>query len=364
MRTLILSLSTLLVSTLTALDIRQVEGLEIYSKTTLRYESDSRSPRSSDRHRGRISQWLGWRYEFLERWSVENRWRTGTRENQHSPTITVLRLDDNKFGQRSVVADLFKVDYHGDGLDLQVGRVLPVFWYNTDYFWDKDVTNLGADLAFKLSSEGGTWIARGGAYKLPDGMVNFNGELYGLQVQHDRVCSNVGDNVKMRLAGGLFYMAGSPDAEFLKNGDGDREYLTGIASASVSGILAGKLLSAGADFIYNFHDYDSADANKVTRNHADDRLGAGLALSFGQNKEAGDWRLRYNYAYVEKLAVNGAYASDTISRFDTSNYRGHDFRGIYSLHKNVTTMLRLMISEQINGSDENVRFRWDTALKF
>lgn len=354
----------LVCNTASALEIEQIEGLSIYGKTTLRYESDTGSPLRNDRHRGRISQWLGWRYELLEQWSIENRWRTGTRRNQHSPTVTVLRLDDNRFGQRSVVADLYQVAFKGDALSFQAGRVLPAFWFNTDYYWDNDVTNLGADIAWTREATGGDWILRGGVYKLPDGMVNFNGELYGLQLQHDRAAPALGESAKLRAAGGLYYMAGSPDAEFLRNGDGDREYLIGVASLRYASKLASKPLTAGFDLIYNFQNYDAADPDPVTSTFADDRLAAGFALSWGQNSEQGNLRLRYNYAYVEKLAVNGAYSADTIARFDTSNYQGHDFRAIYSLHKNVTTMLRLMISEQVNGIDENVRFRWDTGLRF
>lgn len=336
-------------------------GLAAYGDTTLRFEVERGSEVGRpDRTRLRITQHLGLRWLPMENVEVNGRLRTGTIENQHTPTVTLLRFDNNPVPDPDVFADRYFLRLDPGNTDITAGRMAFPYWFVTDYFWDRDIDPTGLALAHVWQSGEDSFLARASYFRLPDGSIDLHGDLWSAQIEYRKEQPHG----QYRFLFSAHRFGGRLNPRYLQQGGGERDYFVLVATVRYARELAGKPAWLGADLIHNVEDYGDVSGDSIAAAFGEDRSGFGLGLSWGENRERGDWRLRYNYAYIEKLAVNRSYAQDTISRFDKSNIRGHDFRVIYSLASSLTVMARLSLSEQIVGPEEGLRFRIDAKFIF
>lgn len=345
-----------------AVSLAQGTNLALYGDTTLRFEVERRSAVGRpDRTRLRITQHLGLQWLPTERVELNVRARTGTTENQHTPTVTLLRFDNNPIPDRDVFVDRYFLRLTPQDFTFTAGRMAFPYEFVTDYFWDRNIDPTGFAAAHHLRLANSLdLLLRASILRLPDGSVDLHGDLWSGQAEARHKLARG----ELRYLASAHRFGGRPNPRHLSQGDGERDYSVLIGSLRYGIEIAGRPAWAGADFFYNLQDYGSASDDPIAAQFGDDKFGFGLALSWGENRKQGDWRLRYNYAYIESLAVNRSYAQDTLSRFDKTNIKGHDFRVIYSLASSLTIMARLSLTEQIVGPEEGLRFRIDTKWRF
>lgn len=333
--------------------IPELPALAVFGDTTLRYEREyDEATGRPDRTRVRITQHLGLVYTAESDWEARVRARTGEHSNQHTPTVTIWAPDDNPYGQRGVYLDVYQLAGSRGRFAWTAGRQEFPFWANTDYFWDTDVTPLGVSAQLGGGEKDPRWQLNLGSYTTPDGLRGFQGYLFSAQVQHRRPWARG----TLRAAQALHLFPAETGARFLKEAFTDRDYLISVTSLRWETRWQDWPVALGADALVNILEADVPQASE--------RWGLGLVASLGENRKPGDWRFVYAYAHIERFAVHPEFAQDTISRFDTSNLRGHDLRAIYSLATELTIMARLSLTEAIIGPAEGFRFRIDIDYAF
>lgn len=327
-----------------------------------RYENhDTDRPGTERQERGRITSHLVLGYRLEDSFTFRVGGRTGSLNNQHTPTVTVWNIKNSKNGTRSYYVDRWEAVYKKDGWQAIAGRTLNPFWSATGYIWDGDINPAGGYLAHIWThdekKDGETTLA-GAYFALPDGGLDFSGEAAIAQVQHVRP---LGEG-KLTAALQWMQIDGASSVDHGRAAGNLRDYGIGQISMAYKLPLFGQPFSAGFDLFKNFEDYGAGDP--FGQANDDEDTGYGIGLSWGQNKQAGDWRLRYNYTYQEALGSSPSVSEDTFSRLGTTNYKGHGFRVIYSILDNLTVMGRLMLSEEIKGDADAHRFRIDTKYSF
>lgn len=345
-------------------------NLSFYGDLRVRYELDWDSHTTSgslrdDRNRGRIRARAGFGYQFSDAWSVGARVRTGNSDSQQSPHLT-FASDDGVRDNLDFVIDRYFLQFKQNGFTGWAGRNTPPFWQQNEMFWDEDVTLTGLAGSYDAHLGKGNLSISGGAFCLPDGGYEFNGQRYSGQLKYSLPVKTS----QVTLAAGLHYLNGQSGAKNLRNKNGERDYLIGVASAQWSIPVKGIPFTLGADLFYNFLNYSAADVAPFPAAAAHETLGYVFSAQLGQLKKHGDWLVGYYYAHIETFAVNASYAQDDWFRFgnttqtDASDYQGHEVRVAYAVSKNINLMARVFLVEAITTQQDGNRVRLDLNWKF
>ncbi|MCC7376342.1 MAG: putative porin [Verrucomicrobiales bacterium] len=345
-------------------------NLTIYGDLRVRYEYDWDSQNDAgvdrnDRNRGRIRARLGAGYQFDDQWSIGARVRTGDTASQQSPHLT-FATDDGQPDDLEFVADRYFVQFKHRSGYIWGGRNNLPFWYQNELFWDEDVTPTGLGGAYDWKISDGKLTAAAGAFYLPDGGYSLNGQMAGAQAKWTGPIK-VG---QLTAAAGLNYIFGDEDALYLRQRNGERDYMIGVGS--VQWVYSpGKLpLTFGADVFYNFLNYDAGDVAPFPAKSEDEVLGYVFSVQLGQLKKRNDWLVGYYYSHIERFAVNASYAQDDWIRFgngaqtDASDFEGHEFRAAYALSAKINVVARLYLVEAITTVQDGNRFRLDLNWRF
>lgn len=345
-------------------------NLTVYGDIRLRYEADwdshtAAGAQRTDRNRGRYRARLGFGYQLDEEWSVGARVRTGNIRSQQSPHLT-FAADNGGADEFGLVMDRYFVQFNRGGFTGWAGRNATPFWQQNELFWDEDVTLTGAAGTYETKISEGKLALTGGAFLLPDGGYDLNGQMFSGQVKYFQPV----DKSTFTVAAGLHYLHGQDGANYLRNRNGARDYTIGVASAQWSVRVKGIPLTLGADLFKNFMDYSAAEAAPLAAVNRDETLGYVFSATLGQLKKRRDWLVGYYYAHIETFAVNAAYAQDDWSRFgsatqsDASDFKGHEIRLAYAFSKNVNLMARMFLVDAITTRQDGNRFRLDLNWKF
>jgi hypothetical protein len=345
-------------------------NLTFYGDLRLRYEVDWDSQTATgdprdDRHRGRLRARAGLNYRFSDAWSAGARLRTGDSRSQTSPHLTFVTDDGNR-DELDFVLDRYFVQYKEDRVTAWVGRNLFPFWQQNELFWDEDVTPTGLAASYDLPTGPGTLTGTAGAFYLPDGGYDLNGQMIAGQLKYVLPIKPS----QLTFAAGAFYMNGEDGFTNLRNRNGQRDYLIGVANAQWSMPVKNIPITFGADIFHNFMDYDAADVAPFPPEDDDETLGYVLSAQVGQLKKQHDWLLAYYYAHIETFAVNASYAQDDWHRFgagpqtDASDFEGHEFRAGYAISSNINLVGRLFFVEAITTEQDGNRFRLDLNWRF
>ena len=345
-------------------------NLTFYGDVRLRYELDWDSQNAAgveraDRHQDRLRARLGFNYRLSDDWSFGSRIRTGSSRSQQSPHLTFV-ADDDLRDDLDFVADRYFVQFKHEAFTGWAGRNASPFWQQNELFWDEDVTPTGVAGTYDVKLGDGTLSTIAGGFYLPDGGYDLNGQMLAGQFKYSLPIKTS----QLTAAAGLHFLNGESGANNLRNRNGDRDYLIGVASAQWSIPLNGIPLTLGGDVFNNFKDYDAADAAPFPASDDDETFGFLLSASLGQLKKQHDWLLAYYYAHIETFAVNASYAQDDWVRFgngpqtDASDFKGHEIRLGYALSKNINVMARLYLVDAITTIQDGNRFRFDLNWKF
>ena len=344
---------------------------KIFSDFRLRYENDWDSETASgvprvDRERLRIRARLGAEIEPFKDVTLGTRLRTGPKDSQQSPHVTIIDFDDNPVGDQDAVFDKWFARYTKDSFWIWGGRNSFPFWKQNELFWDDDVTPAGIAGGYNLSREYGKVSFNGGVFKLPDGAVDFNGNLAAGQI----VYSSVFNNVVLTLAGGVFAIDGETSAKNLLHGNGARDYTLWVGNVQLKFNVVQLPITLGVDVMHNSEDYSTTDPDPFTVLNRDQVDGYVFSLLAGKAKEPGDLLAGYYYAYIETLAVNASFAQDDWIRWgsanqtDASDFKGHEFRVGVTLTKKLNLLARLYLVDAITSVQDGKRFRIDLNYEF
>lgn len=345
-------------------------NLTFYGDVRLRYEVDWDSQNAAgvprdDRNRARLRARLGFNYQLAEEWSVDARVRTGNSRSQQSPHLTFAG-DDGVRDNLDLVADRYFVQFKQSGFTVWGGRNTTPFWQQNELFWDEDVTPTGLAGAYDMLLGAGNLTAIAGAFYLPDGGYDLNGQMLAAQLKYTLPVKSS----QFTFAAGLHLMNGENGAHNLRNRNGARDYLIGVGSAQWSIPIKGIPFTLGADVFNNFMNYSAAEVAPLSAANRSQTLGYVFSAQLGQLKQKHDWLVAYYYAHIETFAVNASYAQDDWVRFgsglqtDSSDFKGHEVRLAYALSKNINVMARLFLVDAITTHQDAKRFRVDLNWKF
>jgi hypothetical protein len=357
---------------------------QTFGDARLRFESDFDSvdeagkPRD-DRYRIRLRARLGARYHVNEALNLQARVRTGPKFSQQSTNITILDLSGNGNDDISFVMDQWFIQGKTGRMKVWLGRNTFPFWRHNDneMFWNDNATIAGSYLQIGLFENESTYAeVRAGYFALPDGAIDFSGQLAAAQLLAKH---QINRNWHMMGSVGYFHIHGSGSAKYLIDGNGDRDYKIGILSLQTErAIQAAKIdinfIRFGADVIRNFADYSRQDTEPVTAAFSNAKDGYTLSSVFGNTSTNADgrgrWQLGYMYAHIEKLAINSAYSQSNWVRWganrqsDVSNLKGHELGFRYWINKNVDINKRLFLVDSISTPQDGNRFRIDLNIRF
>ncbi|MEO6003986.1 MAG: putative porin [Opitutus sp.] len=349
--------------------IDQNPNLSVSADLRLRYESDWDSDTATgvpriDRERGRLRARLGFTYKLSKEWSVGARLRSGNHQSQQSPHLT-FTANDGPSDDLGGSLDRYYVQYKSGAATVWGGRNNFPFWQQNEMVLDEDVTPTGVAATFDSKQGDGTLTSTVGAFALPDGATHLNGRFIGGQLKYTLPLKPA----QLTVAAGLHSFDGESGARFLRNRNGERDYLIGVLSAQWSTPVGAVPLALGIDVIENFENYSAADATPLPSVNADETTGYVLSAQFGQLKNAKVWLLGYYYAHIETFAVNASFSQDDWARFgsgpqsDVTDIKGHEFRAAYAFTKNINVMARLFLVEAITTAQDGKRFRVDLNWK-
>lgn len=360
----------LVAAPLAALAADVTPQLSLHGDVRLRYESDwdSHTPggaRRVDRERGRARVRAGLGYKFSSRWSAGARIRTGDPHSQQSPHLT-FTASDGPNDDFNASFDRYFIQFKDLAFTAWAGRNGTPFWQQNEMTWDEDVTPTGLAASYDAKQGPSTLTTTVGAFALPDGMTRLHGRLVAGQLKYSRSFQPS----QFTFAAGLHSFDGKPGARYLRNRNGARGYLIGIASAQWSTPVSGRPLTFGVDLIENFESYHAADAFPLAPVAADETTGYVVSLQLGQLKQARDWLIACSWARIGALAVNSSYSQDDWARWgsgpqsDVSDFQGHEFRAAYAITRDLNLMARAFFVEALTSAQDGKRFRLDLNWKW
>jgi hypothetical protein len=315
-----------------------------------------------DRTRARVRGLLGVRFLPTARWYIDLRLRTGSHDNQQSSHLTIHDFDGNPNGPVEVLPDVWAIGFRDKRFWSWAGRNRFPFWKQNGMFWDDDVSLLGAAAGGEI---GAGFSVAGGYFTVPDGAVDFLGEMAALQ----GVFKGEAAGAQWTVAGSAFRFQGEAGAQKLRNGNGDRDYHLWVASAQAKWTVAERPLSVGLDLLTNSKGYRRDDPDPFTAANHDETDGFVIQAFYGGLEERGDWLAGYRYAYVEALAVHASYAQDDWIRWgggnqtDSSDLKGHELRFAYAILPGLNINTRLFLVDAITSVQDGKRLRIDLNWK-
>ncbi len=197
--------------------------------------------------------------------------------------------------------------------------------------------------------------------------IDFNGNT--LAAGQLVYTAGIGD-VSVTAAGGLFLFDGEAGAEFLRNGNGARDYTIWVGNLQAKTKLREIPVKLGLDLMHNSKDYSASDPDPVTGANRDETDGLVANITVGQLKKSGDWLGAYYYAYLEAFSLNASYGQDDWIRWgsgaqtDSSDFKGHEFRLAYAIESYANLVARLYLVDAITSVQDGKRFRIDFNIKF
>lgn len=373
------ALSVLGTPALSAQDARVPERspFELFGDVRLRFESDFDSQRSNgvpraDRDRLRNRTRLGVRWHASDELTATVRARTGRADSQQSPHLTFHDFDDGPTDHFHAVLDEYFLRFADAPFDLWAGRnELPLAAANdSELLWDKDATVLGGGGSFNATSVVNLQAA---VFGLPDGAEHIRGVGSLLQA---RGTIHPATDTAVELSSALLSLRGADRTTHLLDGNGQRDYAIGILGARLVQTLGTEPTPLrarfGVDLVRNFAHYAVTDPDPISAAYRDDRNGWVLSASLGQRAsgKAGEWELRWAYAWIEKLAVDASFAQDDWVRWgsggqtDSSDLRGHELGARYFFADRLSVFARYYDVASIRTAQDGMRFRLDFEWSF
>jgi len=355
-------------------EISGLDMLDIFGDFRFRFEQDWDSKDTSgvkrdDRARARIRARIGLKIIPNDFFEFYARLRSGDKNSQQSPHITVEDFSGNDNGERGAVFDKWYFKFKKNEFWTWGGRNDIPFWKQNELLWDDDVTVIGGAAGVNNYALGsGKFSFNGGYVLLPDGMTETNGDMGVGQL----VYSASRGNVTLTAAGGVLSIFGenTPSMNLLSGND-LRDYTIWVGNLQVKTDVANIPVNFGFDYMHNSENYSAIDLiGTPTGTTDDDTEGFVFQIRLGKHNNKGDWLIGYSYADIETLALDSSYAQDDWMRWGdasqtrASDFSGHEVRVAYVLPWKWKVLARYYSVESNNNPEDGQRFRIDFNRSF
>lgn len=343
------------------------DKVKIYGSLRLRFEDIEEDSRH-DRERGRFRMRLGVEAAVHEDVTVGARISTGDDACTKGANVTM----DNAFSKKAVWWELAYVDWHPrllksagmeDDLHIVGGKMENPFFRpgGSQLMWDACVEPEGAALKETLKLGAVEPFVIGGAMWVDEREDAADAALYGGQLGlrlnlWEQAASKDGkkdygawltlgggyyDFTNVKHHPGLFDTTKTYGNTLDAAGNYVFDYNLGQGFAEAGVKVMGVPVVASGDLI----------VNKEADNHEDTAWLAGLAV--GEAKEAGNWRLSWNYRVLQKNSVLGVFNQGDPCGGGT-DLKGHQFGLEYVIVKNVKAGVNYYVDKKniFNREDE------------
>ncbi len=306
-----------------------------------------------DRLRLRFRLRGGFDYHFNDQWTARLQVRSGPKDSQQSPHITIHDFDGGSSGPYEFNFDYWFMRFESDGFEAWAGRNELSFWRQDDLFVFSNVTYAGVGGSYRRKLGPGVLTFNLNYVALPVGMRDVSGTGLIGQVVYDR---DVGDS-GFTIAGGFYVTnadADDPVAANLLTENGSRDYSMFDLQLQYRSKIADLPYAVGLDVTHNAKNYDDEPVDSFSEFHKDHVDGHVVHVTLGEKSEAGDWQFGYYYAHLEALTTHSSYVQDDWVRWGTAvqarttNMKGSEFRALYTIRPGFNIFARLFFVDAID----------------
>ena len=337
----VIILSTLLVQISYAADIS--------ANVLLRYENETDQINLTPRKRVRMIASVGVTSDLNDNWSFTAQARTGLRNKQNVPAITLYQITEHFEGDKDIYLSTFYTTAKFDKVTLFAGKIPWKTKQVTDLFWDRHLNPIGIHLDYAVGENSSVTLT---SFKPLDGANRTVGHMSIFQYQ-TKLTTRFG---QLLLAPWFVDYRGEAAATYAKKDTQfDNQFLR------FSGVLKQGEWQLGTDVGLSTNDVPT----EFKAAFSDQKLSYTFEVKHGGLKNVGDYVTQLKYLHVERFSVVAEFAQNASSRFATSNFKGWDLRIRHKLFKNLWVGGRLAKTQRLIGTPEkSVRFRLETKYSF
>jgi hypothetical protein len=329
--------------------IQSSQAADISANVLLRYENETNQINLTPRKRVRMIASLGVTSKLDNNWSFTAEARTGLKNKQNVPAITLHQITDQAEGDKDVFLSKFYIKAKFDKVTLFVGKIPWKTKQVTDVFWDRHLNPIGIHFDFSMGKNSSLTLA---TFRPLDGASETVGHMSVLQYQ-TQLSTYFG---QLTLAPWFVDYSGKSGAKFaIKDTQFDNQFVR------FSGALKRGKWQFGIDIGRSTKDVPL----EFNDEYSNQNMSYAFEIKHGGLKNIGDYMTQLKYLHIERFAVVTEFAQNASSRFATSNFKGWDLRIRHKLLSNLWVGGRLAGTQRLVGSPEqSVRFRLEAKYSF
>lgn len=327
-----------------------------------------RDNRSRLRYRFRF----GMNYKALDWAEFGMRIRTGFREKQQDPQLT-LGQGFKEFSTVPIGFEklYFKANYKN--ISGWLGKNTFPFLKQNELFWSDNVFPDGVFLSGSIpfsSSLIESLQLNGGHFILSSSGESFDQDQYFQGIQ--AVTSHL--EKRINLYPSFYYFHEMPNIP-----DGNETYYLDykiLHLGAQATVFEKPAIKVGIDYYHNLENLKNNDS--IPERLQNQKEGVVASLSLGELQKRGDWQVGTYFTYLERYSIVDFFAQNDWVRWDysnqgspdgrLSNYKGIEFRAVYLIRKNFKINIRYFAVEQLIpygvASETGQRIRFDIDIGF
>jgi len=321
-----------------------------------RIEQDWNSRKSDGTYRDNRSRLryrfrFGMNYQLIEWAEFGMRIRTGFREKQQDPHLTL----GEGFKEFSTIPIGFEKLYfkaHYKKISGWLGKNTFPFVKQNELFWSDNVFPDGVFISGLIPFENSfiqSLQLNGGHFILGTSGTTFDQDQYfqGFQV----VTSHI--NKKLTVFPSFYYFHEMPNIP-----DGNETYYLDYSILQIgtnATIIEKPNIIVGLDYYHNLENLNRYDSIPIS--FKNQKQGVVASIGIGKLKTRGDWAVGTTFSYIEKYAIVDFLAQNDWVRWDyssygspdgrLSNFKGLELNAAYLIRKNFRLKVRCFMVEQL-----------------
>lgn len=325
------------------------ERFSIFGDALLRYEDETQHIDIADRERLRLIARLGAHYQLNQTWAVTARLRTGLKNRQNVPAITIHKFTDQPTPDSDIFVDQLFVAGKWHNSRLQAGKIPWSSWQNTDMFWDRDLNPVGFHFAHQVNKDTKASV-------MVANPLDGNNDTIGTIVVAQWQQSYQWQDWQFKIAPWYVSYSGEEGAEFAtRDTQIDNQFFRIALNARNNN------WSFGLDMGRSLESFDATQFGGFT----DDKNAYAAEIKYGGLKQTGDYQAHIRYLHIERFGVITEFAQNATQRFGTNDVKGWDLRLRRKMAYNWWLGTRFSKMERITGNEEEGnRFRVETQYRF
>ena len=329
--------------------VAEAVDINPYANAILRYENEVEHDFFRDRERLRLIARAGIDVKFNETWSTRIGLRTGLKNRQNVPAITIARFTDQRQPPNDIFIDRFYITGKFDNLKLNIGKIPWGTKQVSDIFWDRDLNPQGVHLDYTLDKNNTFSVAH---FAPLDGATNTIGQMSIAQWQHKLKIKDW----QWTIAPWLVNYNGQADADFAR-----RDTAIDNRFVRLSTFIKKGAWQFGLDLGRSIESFD-----QFTDQGFDDQKNSVVAeIKHGNLKQVGNYQWHVRFLRVERFAVITEFAQNATSPVDTANTQGFDLRLRRKMGKKWWLGTRFSQLQRLVGlQEEGIRFRIEARYDF